>query len=146
MKYLERPFKKGETTKEFGVLVNAKDSGLAELTEVLGSNGVNIVTLAMSSDGNDRLHVRLITSDESTCRQLLKQMKFQFVEEEILTVTIDDKPGSLAKLLKKLKRSSIGVRSVYIINRKGGKVEFVVGVDDIEEGKKLLFGRLGLEH
>jgi hypothetical protein len=138
--------KNGEKTKEFGVLVNNRDSGLAELTEILGNNGVNIVTLSMSSDGSSQPHVRLITSDESTCRQLLKQMKYQFVEEEILTVTIEDKPGSLAKLLRKLKKSSIGVKSVYIINKKAGKVEFVVGVDNVEEGRKLLFEKLGLEH
>ena len=138
--------KNGEKTKEFGVLVNIRDSGLAELTEILGNNGVNIVTLSMSSDGSSLQHVRLITSDESTCRQLLKQMKYQFAEEEILTVTIEDKPGSLAKLLRKLKRSSIGVKSVYIINKKAGKVEFVVGVDNVEEGRKLLFEKLGLEH
>ena len=138
--------KNGEKTKEFGVLVNIRDSGLAELTEILGNNGVNIVTLSMSSDGSSQQHVRLITSDESTCRQLLKQMKYQFAEEEILTVTIEDKPGSLAKLLRKLKRSSIGVKSVYIINKKAGKVEFVVGVDNVEEGRKLLFEKLGLEH
>ena len=138
--------KNGEKTKEFGVLVNTRDSGLAELTEILGNNGVNIITLSMSSDGSSQPHVRLITSDESTCRQLLKQMKCPFVEEEILTVTIEDKPGSLAKLLRKLKKSSIGVKSVYIINKKAGKVEFVVGVDNVEEGRKLLFEKLGLEH
>lgn len=134
----------GENTKEFAVLVNSRDSGLAELTEVLGSNGVNIITLAMSTDGDNSLRVRLVTSDEKTCRDVLRQMKFHFSEEEILTAAIEDKPGSLAKLLKKLKRASITVRSVYIINKKDGKVEFVVGVDDVEEGRKLLFDRLKL--
>ena len=127
------------------MLVKTRDSGLAELTEALGSKGVNIITLAMSTDGSRQLHVRLVTSDESTCRELLRQLKYRFEEEEILTVTIDDKPGSLAKLLKKLKMSSIDVKSVYIINKKAGKVEFVVGVDKLEEGRKLLFERLGLK-
>ncbi len=135
---------KGRLTKEFGVLVNAKDSGLAELTEALGSSGVNIVTLAMSSDGGGDLRVRLVTSDESTCRQILRQLKYNFAEAEILTVSIDDRPGSLAKLLWKLRKASIVVKSVYIINRKEGKVELVVGVDDVEQGKRLLFDRLGL--
>lgn len=126
--------------------VNLKSSGLAELTEALGSNGVNIITLAMSSDGEKEMRVRLVTSDEKTCRDILTQMKLRFGEEEILTVMIEDKPGSLARLLKKLKRASIGVRSVYIINKRAGKVEFVVGVDNIEEGKKLLFEKLGLQH
>lgn len=135
---------KGRLTKEFGVLVNAKDSGLAELTEALGSSGVNIVTLAMSSDGGVDLRVRLVTSDESTCRQILRQLKYNFAEAEILTVSIDDRPGSLAKLLWKLRKASIVVKSVYIINRKEGKVELVVGVDDVEQGKRLLFDRLGL--
>lgn len=107
---------------------------------------MNIITLAMSSDGGKGFQVKLVTSDESTCRDVLRQLRLHFVEAEILTVTIDDRPGALAKLLKKLKRASIGLRSVYIINRKSGKVEFVVGVDNIEEGKKLLFNRLGLQH
>lgn len=141
---MSTPITAGETTKEFAVLMDSRGGGLAELAESLGSSGVNILTLAMSTDGERRVHVRLITSDEATCRQLLKQLKYEYTEDEILTVTVDDKPGALAKLLRKMKRASVGVTSAYIINRKGGSVEFVIGVDKLEEGKKLLFGRLGL--
>ncbi|MBX8631439.1 MAG: hypothetical protein KIY12_09640 [Thermoplasmata archaeon] len=104
---------------------------------------MNIITLSMTS-GNGERQVRLITSDESTCRDILKQGKYGFSESEILTVVIDDRPGSLAKLLQKLKRSGIAVNSTYMMNRKNGKVEFVLGVDRIEDGKELLFRKLRL--
>ena len=111
---------------------------------MLGDNGINIVTIAMSSSRNSR-HVRLITSDELTCREMLNHGKYEFTEEEIVTVVIDDKPGSLAKLLKKLERSRIKVNSAYILSKKDGRVEFVLGLDNVEEGKKLLFRKLSLQ-
>ncbi len=135
----------GVRTKEFAVVLNDKHGGLAELTDTLGNSGINIITLTMSSSGNSK-QVRLITSDERTCREMLNHGKYEFTEDEILTVVIDDKPGSLAKLLKKLDRSRVRVNSTYIINKKDGRVEFVLGLDNPDEGRKLLFRKLGLDN
>ncbi len=145
MKYGENAHSpEGVKTKEFAVLLNDKDGGLAELTDTLGNSGINIITLTMSSSRNSR-QVRLITSDELTCRDMLNHSKYEFTEDEIITVVIDDKPGSLAKILKKLDKSRVKVNSTYIINKKDGRVEFVLGLDNPEEGKKLLFRKLGLD-
>ncbi len=144
MKYGENAHSpEGVKTKEFAVLLNDKGGGLAELTDTLGNSGINIITLTMSSSRNSR-QVRLITSDELTCRDMLNHSKYEFTEDEIITVVIDDKPGSLAKILKKLDKSRVKVNSTYIINKKDGRVEFVLGLDNPEEGKKLLFRKLGL--
>ncbi|MBX8637045.1 MAG: hypothetical protein KIY11_01595 [Thermoplasmata archaeon] len=145
MKYGENAHSpEGVKTKEFAVLLNDKGGGLAELTDTLGNSGINIITLTMSSSRNSR-QVRLITSDELTCRDMLNHSKYEFTEDEIITVVIDDKPGSLAKILKKLDKSRVKVNSTYIINKKDGRVEFVLGLDNPEEGKKLLFRKLGLD-
>ncbi len=77
---------------------------------------------------------------------MLNHGKYEFTEDEIVTVVIDDKPGSLAKLLKKLDRSRVRVNSTYIINKKDGRVEFVLGLDNPDEGRKLLFRKLGLDN
>ncbi|MCL5678196.1 MAG: hypothetical protein M1442_02870 [Candidatus Thermoplasmatota archaeon] len=133
----------GESTKEYAVTLDRKNGGLAELTDQLGNSGVNIITLSMA-DGNGARTVRLITSDEKTCRDMLEKLKLRYTENEIVTVVVEDKPGSLAKLLKKLQRSNVEVNSTYMLNKRNGKVEIVLGLSDIEEGKNLLFRKLGL--
>jgi len=137
-------FTSGENTKEFAVKLDERSTGLAELTERMGSSGVNILTLSMGLNSEDEL-VRLITSDETTCREILNQLKCSFIEREIVTVTLEDRPGAFARLLKKLKRAKVRLTSAYMINRNAGKVEFVLGMDDIEKGRKLLFDRLKLQ-
>jgi|GEM_PF-1894369 hypothetical protein len=130
--------------KEFTVMLNSQ-ADLTELAERIGNSGINILTLSMDSDGEKGATVHLVTSDDTSCREVLRQGRYSFKEEEIITVTIDDKPGSLARLLMKLKRVAVGVRSIYIINKKDGKAEFVMNLDNMKEGKKLLFEKLGLE-
>ncbi|MEM3851426.1 MAG: hypothetical protein QXP70_00280 [Methanomassiliicoccales archaeon] len=129
--------------KEFSVVL-AKRTEIAQLADLLGRNGINILTLAMEPDGGEGGRVHFVTSDDATCRQLMRQ-KFDYSESEIITISIDDKPGSLARLLSKLNRASVGVNSIYIINRKNGRVEFVLGLQDVERGKTLLFEKLKLE-
>jgi hypothetical protein len=133
----------GEPTKEYAVTLDRKNGGLAELTDQLGNSGVNIITLSMA-DGNGGRTVRLITSDEKTCRDLLEKLKLRYTENEIITVVVEDRPGTLAKLLKKLQRSNVEVTSTYMINKRNGKVELVLGLSNIDAGKDLLYRKLGL--
>lgn len=130
--------------KEFTVFLKSS-SELSELAQRLGERGINIITLSMDAATGSGAVVHLVSNDERTCREVLALERHNYREEEIFTVTVDDKPGALARLLMKIKKSAIGIRSIYIINKRDGKAEFVLNLDDLSAGKKLLFDKLGLE-
>lgn len=123
--------------KQFDITLSEKPSELARVTEALGKSGVNI--RGVSSDRRrDGLLVRVVTDDEATTRTTLSSRKVKFSEREALSLVIDDRPGEIAKLTRRLARRMIKVESIYMLSRKGGKTEVAFTADKMDEAQKVL--------
>lgn len=102
---------------------------LARVTEALANHAVNIRAIA-SEGGHSAPFLRVVTNDEETTHKALKLAGLRYEENDILTTSLLDRPGELAKIAKRLARAGVNVESVYILGTRDGRTELAFVVDD----------------
>ena len=83
-----------------------------EVTEALGSAGINLRALNLVDTGAFG-QLRLLVSDVTTARKILMEMQIPAYVNEVIAAEIEDKPGSLASLLKPLTKAGVSVIFMY---------------------------------
>ncbi len=125
------------TTKQFEVSILDKPGEIARLAEVLAKNAVNI--RGISTDlGKSLPVVHVITDDEASARRVLKSGGFDFIEREVIVISMSDKPGELSKITKKLAKAGINIESMFILGPKTSDVQVAVGVDQRQKAQDML--------
>ena len=124
------------TLKQFDVMVQDKPGEVAHIAEALAKGAVNIRGIATERATSPLLHI--ITDDDMSTRKTLANAGFQFKEKDIFVVGIQNKPGELAKITKKLARGGVNNDSLFILAAGSGQTEIAIGVDRPEEARKLL--------
>jgi len=128
----------GIGVKEVSLIVPNRIGVLAEVTEVLGNNGINITSISAQGLEEHEI-IRLITSDEkSAVHALTKYIKgkgsgYELRLGDVIMVTIPDKPGELSKIIKRISRLGINIDGVYQIRQYAGKVDMVIKPEKMEE-------------
>ena len=133
--------KSGEIMKEITVLVPNKVGALADVTEALGNNGVNIESISAQGFGNQGV-IRIITSDEKSAMHALTKMAaskegYEIKMGEVLTITMADKPGELAKIARKISRAGVNLECIYQL-RKDHEVQLVIKPENLIEAAAAL--------
>jgi len=85
---------------------------LYEVTRALGDAGINLKALSLVDTGAFG-QLRLLVSDVAKARRILMEMQIPAFVNEVLAAEIEDKPGSLAKVLKMVKDANIQVTYMY---------------------------------
>jgi len=125
------------TLKQFDVMVQNKPGEVAHIAEALAKGAVNIRGIATErGPANPMLHI--ITDDDASTRKALTTAGFQFKEKDILVVGLQNKPGELAKIAKKLERGGVNIDSLFILVGASPQTEIAIGVDKPAEAQKLL--------
>jgi len=62
----------------------------------------------------------------------------EYMEKDVLVISMSDKPGELAKVTKKLAKAGINVNSLFILGGKVSEVQVAVGVDERDRAQNLL--------
>lgn len=123
--------------KEFKIFVKHKPGELARVAETLAGRAVNIKAIASESKGEEAL-LRVVTNDVNTTTKALNESGTKYTQNDILTVSLIDRPGELAKVAKKLGKAKINIESIYILGQKEGKTELALVVDDMKKAGMLL--------
>ena len=98
--------------KQIVVSIENAPGRLHEVTDALGKAGINLRALNLVDTGAFG-QLRLLVSDVAKARRILMEMQISAFENEVVAAEIDDKPGSLADLLKPLKEASVNVVFMY---------------------------------
>ena len=131
-------FSKGDDDmKEFKIFIKHKPGELAKVTESLASRAVNIKAIA-SEGAQEEAYLRVVTNDVNTAVKALDEADIKYVQNDILNVSLIDRPGELAKVAKKLGRAKVNIESIYILGQKDGKTELALVVDNMEKASSLL--------
>ncbi|GMR09729.1 MAG: ACT domain-containing protein [Anaerolineae bacterium] len=132
--------RRSKIATEFTIKLENQPGQLASLSKSLGEAGVNIRALSgMVCEGKGI--IKLLTSDEDATRAKLEELGHPFVEQEILTVTMPDRPGQLGDFAEMLGEADINIETVFVIDTAAGFTELAIGVDKIEEAKTLPLGQ-----
>jgi hypothetical protein len=125
------------TLKQFDVMVQDKPGEVAHIAEALAKGAVNIRGIA-TERGPTGPMLHIITDDDTSSRKALTNAGFQFQEKDIFVVSLQNKPGELAKLTKRLARGGVNIDSLFILVGGSEKTEIAIGVDKQGEAQKLL--------
>lgn len=124
--------------RELTVVLPDKPGQLAALADTLGKAGVNIDALVATTAGGKGT-VRIVPSDVAGAKRALKGAKIRVRRErEVLEVALADKPGTLARVAKRLAKRNVNIDSAYVIGRRGKRVVTAIGVKNVAAAKRAL--------
>lgn len=127
--------------KQLTVFLENKSGRLAEVTRVLGDAGINISALSIA-DTEDYGILRLIVNDPEGAADILKKDGFSVGTTDVIGITIDDTPGSLARVLAILDKHNISIEYMYAFTGSShvGKANVVIKVEDLKKAVDILTG------
>ncbi len=98
--------------KQIVVSIENAPGRLFEVTNALGKAGINLRALNLVDTGAFG-QLRLLVSDVAKARQILMAMAIPAHVNEVIAAEIEDKPGSLAKILQPLIEANVQVIFTY---------------------------------
>jgi hypothetical protein len=121
----------------FVVALKHEVGSLAALAELLADRDIDIRSIGAAGIGTQGCAV-FTTSNDALARSVLRDAKLKFVESEVLTVIVEDQPGSLARVARKLADAGINIHAVLVTGRRQGKAELACSVDDVALAQRAL--------
>ena len=123
--------------KRITVVAADRKGLLADLSEFLERNGVNINAIdAIDEDGTAYITLDVDRYDETLA--LLRNGEFQAVPEEVLVIRIEDRPGGLARVARRLAESEIEIRAITMLQRTNGWCAVAVATSDNDRARETL--------
>ncbi len=125
--------------KQIVVSIENAPGRLHEVADALGKAGINLRALNLVDTGAFG-QLRLLVSDVAKARRILMKMHISAFINEVVAAEIDDKPGSLADLLKPLKEANVNVVFMYafIGFSQGAKAVMIFRFGDNDKAIKIL--------
>ncbi len=119
------------TVKQLSVFVENRPGRLSAVTEALAGAGINIRAVSIA-DTKDFGIMRIIVNDTDKAIAALKESGFLASAANVIAVIADDKPGSMASIMKILYNDNISVEYMYaaFINRDKGMACLILRVDN----------------
>lgn len=123
---------------QLSIFVENKKGRLAEITQVLANNGIDIRALSIA-DTADYGIFRLIVNDPEKAAQALKEEGMTVSVTNVLAIGIEDTPGSFSKAVQILSDKDINVDYAYaFITPKENAAYVIIRVDDIDAAGQVL--------
>ncbi len=122
---------------QIDVEVPDRPGELGKLAAALGDAGVNIDAIGANS-GAGRSYISLIVDQPARARAVLKSAGLTCAERTVIVVRLEDKPGSLAALARKLGSAGVDVTSVIHLESIQGHAQLAIGVDDLAKARALV--------
>jgi len=119
--------------KQIVISIENSPSRLYNVIKGLSDAGVNLRALNLVDTGAFG-QLRLLVSDVNKARQILMEMNIPAYVNEVVAAEIDDKPGSLAKILLPLMEANVRAAFMYaFIGKSVGKAIMIFRFTDNEK-------------
>ena len=127
-----------QITKQIAIFLDNRPGTLARVCDVLKAEGVNIYAIS-TSDTVDHSVVRLVVDDYRKALRVFDEHNTLAVEDDVLMIEGDNKPGSLAKIAHKLAAGRINIEYCYCATSPGAKRGLLImRVRDARKALKVL--------
>jgi len=124
--------------KQISVVLKNVPGTLAEMSEILGKEGINIRAVSVA-DTSEVSTVRFVVDDTPKALNILNGHGYSVYETDVLAVETPDHPGGLTAVVKPLKDARINVLYLYpYLGRASDQAIVILGVDKIKEAEKVL--------
>ncbi|MDD5044399.1 MAG: ACT domain-containing protein [Candidatus Omnitrophica bacterium] len=99
--------------KEIIVTIVNKVGLLAEISEIIANHGINIEAVGGYATGNNA-SIMIVTRDNLRAIEALKAKGYKgAVEEEAVMIDMENKPGALKNITRKLAQNDIDIKHIY---------------------------------
>ena len=102
-----------EITTQLALFLANKPGTLAAVCDALAAENINIYGLTIS-DTVDHAVVLMVVSDHKRALSLFEEHGTLVVENQVLMIVHDNKPGTLSGLAKKLATEGINIEYAYL--------------------------------
>lgn len=118
------------TIKQLSVFLENKTGRINDVVRTLGQNGINMHAFSMA-ETTDFGILRLIVSDVDKAVEVLRAQNFAVMSTEVICLSCDNTPGSLAVVLEYLAEEKIFIEYMYAFAQ-NDKAHVVIKPNDIK--------------
>lgn len=122
--------------KQFTLMVPDRPGMLGEIAAALGEKKVNIVGIAAATQSGAGM-VWLVVDKMPAARRVFAQHGWKATEEEILSVSLGNAPGTLGRFATKLGKAGVNITFAYAGPGAARKVNAYLGVSDLKAALKV---------
>ena len=122
---------------QFVVQLKNIPGAMAVLAEELAARGVDLRAIGGGGLG-DSGHVIMTTADDETTKQILDEGGYTYIEGESILAEVDDKPGGMAALSRRLADAGVNIYGHLFLGRWGDRAMFAFVVDDPDKARPIL--------
>lgn len=120
--------------------LQSKPGVLASVAGALGRAGVNIEGMC-GVETAGRGKIRLLVSDVARAEAALKAAKIRCGREDAITISLENRPGTLAEAAEKLARAKVNIKCAYsAMGTAPGPALVVLTVSNFQKGLAALGG------
>ena len=101
--------------KQISIFIENSPDRLYNVTRSLGDAGINLRALSLVDKGEFGI-LRILVSDLALTRRIVMEKHLPARVEHVVAAEIEDKPGTLANLLKPLLDTGVNVVYMYAFN------------------------------
>lgn len=124
--------------KQISVFVENKLGRLADITQILSENKIDIRALSIA-DTTDYGILRLIVNNPEKAVEVLKNADMTVSITNVLAIGIPDQPGGFASAIRVLSDAGMGVEYAYaFITPEDGEAYVILRVDDNTKASEIL--------
>lgn len=124
--------------KQLTVFVENKSGRVSDILDALGKANIDISALSIA-DTSDYGLMRMITDEPQKAKEILDGAGVAVKITDALAVPIENRPGGLADVMKRLKDGGVSVEYLYaFVGRKDGGALVVLKTDDNEKAEKII--------
>ncbi len=109
-----------DIAKQLSVFLANTPGTLAAVCDELAKQKINIYALTIS-DTVDHAVVRMIVSDTKRALRIFEERGTLAIENDVVMIDGDNRPGSLASIAHKLSKAKINIEYAYLATSPGSK-------------------------
>lgn len=123
--------------KQITIVESDRPGLAADITEALAAVEVNIESLTAESTGSAMVAILTVDKYDEALRALTAK-GFQAFSEDVIVIQVEDRPGELARIMRRFKDANINLRSIRPIRRSGDKALVALGTERTQEAMELV--------
>jgi hypothetical protein len=124
--------------KQLSVFVENKPGRLSGICNTLAENGINIFALSIH-DTVDHAIIRIIVDNPTKALIILEEEGVYIVPQDVVVVNVENEPGRIAAIAKKLFLADINIEYAYCTATKTQEIgSIVLKTEDAERTLELL--------
>ncbi len=108
--------------KQLSIFLENRPGGMARICGTLAEAGINILALTVH-DTVDHAIVRMVADRPVKALLILEQLGVYILESDVIVLDLENEPGALAEVARKLARADINIEYAYCTaaqNQKSG--------------------------